>query len=103
MALRLGYRERDRGGAARLQRQSDQSHPPEEEIDADDQTNRPGAGTSRGILYDVVVGSGDAGLTPCDGGSLPDGAAPGTASNTPVTPDAVVVITATMPMTIPAM
>jgi hypothetical protein len=45
----------------------------------DDQTNRPGAGTSRGILYDVVVGSGDAGLTPCDGGSLPDGAAPGTA------------------------
>jgi arylsulfotransferase ASST len=43
----------------------------------DDQTYGPGP--ARGAIYDIIVGNGDAGIVPCEGGA-PEGGAPGTAT-----------------------
>jgi len=46
-----------------------------------DDESAPGpAGPARAVLYDVVVGGGDAGIGDCDGGAAVDGGAPGTAT-----------------------
>ena len=44
----------------------------------DDETQAPGP--ARGVVYDVVVGSGDGGVTACDGGPAVDGGTPGQAT-----------------------